>query len=578
MASTETRPGTNVPTMRVPAPPERTGGGTRPPAEPERSALNASHRHRARNPRRAAALIATVCLLLTAASTWAAARVDQGAEDRLLQVQTKQVAAVLSTAILVIQQPLSTALDVQRVSGSTGEGPAFKQLMARYIGDDQFVSASLWRRTHGRLAPVASVGVAPALPRGGAAARSLVSSAFSRKTFVVRAVDIGDRQRLAFVMADRASGYVVYAERSISANRRSRVDSDSAFSDLHYALYLGPKRTLKSLSTTDVALSSLPLSGRTASTTVPFGDTVLTVVTSPRRHLGASLGQRLPLILLIGGLLLTLIAVRSGYQLIRRRQDAENDTATITDLYERVDALFGEQRDLFVRLQRALLPQVNPDIPELEIASQYVAGTQGVDIGGDWYSIIGLGEDHFAFVVGDVSGRGVDSVAVMAHARFTLRAYLIDGDSPALALEKCSRQFDISVDGHITTALVGVGNARTGEITLASAGHPTPLLITAGAREFVQVPAGLPLGAGAATYRSTRFTMTPGATLFGFTDGLVERRGEDIDVGMQRLADTMTPVSASPVEEMVSHALRKLRPPTASDDIAVLAIRWDPKR
>ncbi|MFL6157031.1 MAG: SpoIIE family protein phosphatase, partial [Marmoricola sp.] len=87
-----------------------------------------------------------------------------------------------------------------------------------------------------------------------------------------------------------------------------------------------------------------------------------------------------------------------------------------------------------------------------------------------------------------------------------------------------------------------------------------------------------PLGAGAATYRSTRFTMTPGATLLGFTDGLVERRGEDIDVGMQRLADTMTPVSASPVEEMVSHALRKLRPPTASDDIAVLAIRWDPKR
>ena len=59
-----------------------------------------------------------------------------------------------------------------------------------------------------------------------------------------------------------------------------------------------------------------------------------------------------------------------------------------------------------------------------------MAGAQGVDIGGDWYSVIGVDDDRFAFVVGDVSGHGVDAVAVMAHARFTLRAYLVDGGSP----------------------------------------------------------------------------------------------------------------------------------------------------
>ena len=85
--------------------------------------------------------------------------------------------------------------------------------------------------------------------------------------------------------------------------------------------------------------------------------------------------------------------------------------------------------------------------------------------------------DHFAFVVGDVSGRGIDAVAVMASARFTLRAYLLRGDTAATALGMCSRQFDVTADGHIATAVVGIGNWRTGEVTVANAGHCLPLLL-----------------------------------------------------------------------------------------------------
>ena len=151
---------------------------------------------------------------------------------------------------------------------------------------------------------------------------------------------------------------------------------------------------------------------------------MLTFVTSPRRHLGAGLSQGLPVFLLLGGLAITAIATSSAYQLVRARQRAEK----VTDL----------QRDISERLQRAVLPHVNPDIPRLEIASEYLAGTRGVDIGGDWYSIIALDEEHFGFVVGDVSGHGVDAVAVMAHARFTLRAYLLDGKSPEDALKEAA--------------------------------------------------------------------------------------------------------------------------------------------
>jgi serine phosphatase RsbU (regulator of sigma subunit) len=577
MASTEAK-APSSPAQRSLAPPARENPGGRVPGNDEQRALDARDLQRNRYPRRAAALIAAACLLLTGTGTWAAARVDQNSEDRLLQVQTRQAAAVLSTAILLIQQPLGTALDAQRVVADTRQAPAFNQLMAGYVGPKKiFASASLWHRVGTRLTRMATVGAAPVMDPGSPATRAYLAKAFTKKTFTVRSVQRGDRLLVAYALADPVSGYVVLGERPVPANRRAPVDRDSAFADVHYAIYFGRSPSAEDLSTTDVDPATLPLDGRTARVSVPFGDSALTLVTTPRHHLGSSLGQRLPLIVLGVGLLLTLIAARSGYQLVRRRQDAEADTATITGLYERVDSLYGEQRELFVRLQRALLPHVDPHVPNLEIASRYVAGTQGIDIGGDWYSIIGLDDEQFGFVVGDVSGRGVDAVAVMAHARFTLRAYLLDGDPPAMALEKCSRQFDITTDGHITTALVGTGNARTGEITLASAGHPTPLLILPGSREFVRVTPGLPLGAGEASYRSTRFTMTPGSTLFCFTDGLVERRGEGIDTGMQRLADTMVPVSGSPVENMVDHALGKLRSPDASDDIAILALRWEPR-
>jgi serine phosphatase RsbU (regulator of sigma subunit) len=306
---------------------------------------------------------------------------------------------------------------------------------------------------------------------------------------------------------------------------------------------------------------------------VPFADTKLTVVMSPRRHLGSTLSQRLPLILSVVGLLLTIISALIARQLVRARSEAENNTATITDLFQRVDLLYEEQRDLFVRLQRALLPQVIPDIPQVEIASRYVAGAQGVDIGGDWYSVIGVDEDRFAFVVGDVSGHGVDAVAVMAHARFTLRAYLVDGNSPQQALEKCSRQFDIAIDDHMVTTIAGIGNWRTGEIVLANAGHPPPLLISDGSVDYVSLPVGRPLGVGPSSYEPATFTMPGDSTMILYTDGLIERRTEDIDTGMTRLVDVVGPIAQDPLEELIDQVLTSLRDENAVDDIAVLALR-----
>jgi hypothetical protein len=314
---------------------------------------------------------------------------------------------------------------------------AFTRVFSASVGADrQFLSASLWRRDGDTFNRVASIGSAPALDPQGPEIRGFLGHAStSVAPFVVRRLTVGDQSRIAYAKSDAVTGAVVYAERAIPADRRAPVDRGSAYSDLDYAIYLGAGTDTSDMTTTDVDPASLPLRGLTARATVPFGDTVLNLVTHPRTHLGSSLSQRLPWFLLLGGLLLTLTLALVARQLTRSRQRAESDTETITTLYQRVDTLYGEQRALSVRLQRALLPQVNPGIPGMEVSSEYVAGAQGIDIGGDWYSAIPVGDETFAFVVGDVSGNGVDAVAEMARARFTLRAYLFDGNGPATALE-----------------------------------------------------------------------------------------------------------------------------------------------
>ncbi len=522
-------------------------------------------------------LVAGICilgLLLTAFATWAVARADKNTEQRLLQTQTRQAAAVLSTATMTVQQPMAAALSAEGVVGPTDDARAFTRIIARDVGpQNAFVSASLWHRDGATYRRIATVGDPSGLDPQGAEIQGFLGKATSSSTSVVRRLALGGQSRIAYALADPRTGYVVYAERAIPADRRSPVDRNSAFADLHYAIYLGPRTDNTDMTTTDVDPASLPLTGPTARATVPFGDTVLTLVTTSRHHLGSNLSRRLPWILLLTGLLLTLVMALVARQLARSRQQSESARETITTLYQRVDTLYGEQRALSVRLQRALLPQVNPGIPGIEISTEYVAGAQGVDIGGDWYSAIAVGDESFAFVVGDVSGNGIDAVAEMARARFTLRAYLMDGDGPATALEKCSRQFDVTKDGHIITVLVGVGSWRTGEVTVANAGHPLPLLLSDAGASYVTMPVGVPLGAGPFTFDSSTFTMPVGATLVAFTDGLVERRGEEIDAGLRRLAETVQPLVARPLAALVGDVLAAMRDDDTVDDIAVLALR-----
>ena len=533
-------------------------------------------RPRRRRDRVSAALV-VVGLATSALGVALAVRTDRSNEERLLQVQTSQAAAVLEAATMGVQEPLASALDVAASLLPYRLRTVFEARFMRNIGPDQpFEVGALWQRSPGGLRQVARAGARPGIRPPSAQATRLVARSLKARTMAVDWSTVGQQIRIIYVLADPTSPFVVYAERSVPSNRRTPVESDSGFAGLDYALYLGEGTRTEDMVMTDVEPAQLPLDGLTYTTTVPFGDDVLTLVARPRDHLGSDLSGQLPWLLGLAGPLATALALLLARHLLRSRERAEADTRTITSLYRRVEGLYDEQRELSVRLQRALLPRTLPQLPGFDIAATYVAGAQGIDIGGDWYSVVEAGGEEFAFVVGDVSGHGIDAVAEMARARFTLRAYLMDGESPGSALEKCAQQFDVAVDGHMVTVLAGTGNWRTGQLTIASAGHPAPLSVSAdGATAFLPVHTGPPLGAGVAAFEMTTVTLDPGTTLLCFTDGLVERRTEDIDAGFARLAAAAgTHFAASgPLEPFLEELLVQMRDPDRSDDIAVLALR-----
>ncbi len=524
-------------------------------------------------PGRVALAIILVGLLVTAACAWTAWTLDRHNEHRLLELQTQQAGDVVASTIVSIENPLVTAAQIATVSD--GNVQRFTGYMAAFTGPGrQFASVSLWRSTGGSVQPVAAIGAAPALPSNSGAASEFIARAFQSPTVVVRGIGTGRLDRIGYAVSDARDGtFAVYGERSIPANRRAPIESNSAFSDLNFATYLGTRTDLAHLATTNLPLGDLPVGGSPARDLIPFGGTTLTLVAAPQTELGGALGAELPWIFIVGGVLLTIASAIVGVQLARRQRKAQQDARTIAGLYDQMDVLYGEQRSVAETLQHALLPKLNPVLANLDVVSHYIAGADRVDVGGDWYSVMRVDDRHFAFVVGDVSGRGISAATLMARLRFTIGAYLQEGHAPETVLAMCAQQTDVTVDGHLATVLLGLGDVHTREISLANAGHLNPLVISDGRAEFVRTKVGLPLGVTASTYESVTVVMPAGSTFLAFTDGLVERRGELLDVGLHRLASAAASQDVD-LGRFIPSLITALDCSESEDDIAILVFRW----
>lgn len=505
-------------------------------------------------------------LLLAAVLSWACYVVNSRNETRLLGLQTKQTGTVLQVVLPTIQTPLASAAAIAAIGD--GDPAAFRSYMSGYVGGRKtFVSASLWSVSSGAPRLLASVGAAPLLRADSHRLATFFAGAMKTTQLSVIGPLSGRGYRLgyAFTPDREATGYVVYAESALPAGRRAVISAGSPFSNLRFALYLGDSADPASLLETNA--SHLPLEGRTARVTIPFGAAELSLVASSRTQLGGSLSLRLWWIVAVAGGLLALVAAFLCDRLIRRRRRAEA-------LTEQVQQLHRQQRSIAQTLQRSLLPQRLPELSGVEVGVRYVPGTDDLQIGGDWYDVISLDDGRFFFVIGDVSGRGLQAGTVMASLHYAIRAFVSERHPPAEVLKLLSTMLDIRRDGHFATVLCGVADIGRRELTIANAGHLPVLLISEGQARFVSGEVGPPIGATASsTYLPETVTVPRGATVLVYTDGLIERRNESIDDGFARLQQAAAaPVAA--VEELLTRLVEQLATDQHRDDTAILGMRW----
>lgn len=233
--------------------------------------------------------------------------------------------------------------------------------------------------------------------------------------------------------------------------------------------------------------------------------------------------------------------------------------------------LFEQQQRIALSLQRSLLPADLPSDERVHFAGHYAPAANGaaVEVGGDWYDAVRIDADLVAIVVGDVVGRGVAAAATMGQLRSATRALLLSGIGPRRALEHLDRFVTGIPDAHCTTVACGQLHLGTGQLQYACAGHLPPLLVGEAGPVFLQGSRGIPLGVACERRpaEATR-TLRPGDALYLYTDGLVERRGESIDIGLERLAA----VIGGGADRSVGELATTLGP--SGDDSALLRVRY----
>ena len=210
------------------------------------------------------------------------------------------------------------------------------------------------------------------------------------------------------------------------------------------------------------------------------------------------------------------------------------------------------------------------------LAGRYVGATRGIYVGGDWYDAVALGGSRVAVAIGDVAGHGLSAANAMGRLRAGLRLCMIDGLGPADALGRLNRYSFSFEESVMATVQVGIVDGRTREFCFASAGHPPPLVVTPDDAWLLEGGVGVPiLAAEDASYEEVAVTLPPDATMLLYTDGLVERRGESLTVGLARLVDVARR-SFDRFDDALDTLLDELLPSGGDDDVALLALRCVP--
>jgi serine phosphatase RsbU (regulator of sigma subunit) len=256
------------------------------------------------------------------------------------------------------------------------------------------------------------------------------------------------------------------------------------------------------------------------------------------------------------------------------RLAAQRQAAELARVREQAAA----QRALSDRLQAALLTPP-PAHPGLEVAVRYHPAVHDAHVGGDWYDALVQPGGDLVVVIGDVVGHDSRAAAAMGQLRGLLRA-LAYGEDGALAtvltrVEHAARGLGVAAMATALVARLSPLADGAHELRWSSAGHLPPVLLAPdGSSRVLATAAERLLGVDPAAPRTEhRDRLAAGTTLLLFTDGLVERRGSDLDAGLERLRAAVADLGRAPLEELCDTVLRRLVPGAGEDDVALLAVR-----
>jgi PAS domain S-box-containing protein len=234
---------------------------------------------------------------------------------------------------------------------------------------------------------------------------------------------------------------------------------------------------------------------------------------------------------------------------------------------------FELTREASLTLQRAMLPPTRP-LPGFAV--RYEPAVRPLEIGGDWYDVLPLGEHRIGVIVGDCVGRGLAAAAVMGQLRSSARALFLTGAEPGRLLEELDSVAALIPDAYCATAFAAILDTKTNVLRYSSAGHmPAVLASPHSPPEMLADAESVPLAVrGGTTRPQEQRTLSQQATLMLFTDGLVERRDTHIDAGLARLAQALTDTLGLPAEAVADTMLRVLAPPQGyDDDVAIVVYR-----
>jgi serine phosphatase RsbU (regulator of sigma subunit) len=235
--------------------------------------------------------------------------------------------------------------------------------------------------------------------------------------------------------------------------------------------------------------------------------------------------------------------------------------------------LHSQTRNVALQLQRAVLPATLTGFPSWEIATHY-SPSGHADVGGDFYGATALPDGTLAVFIGDVMGHGIAAAAAMAHMRAAIRAYLCIDPDPGVVVTKLDTMFRLLKLPQLVSLAYALVDPGLGQLRLANAGHCPPVLIQPdGSSCFTETRPKRILGAGGDERTTATWTYPSGSTLLLYTDGLIERRDESIETGLDRLARQATALADMPLQAALDQLAEELRDDTTADDVTAIAVR-----